>query len=1005
VKLLLRIISLFKRAYLRHKILFLGLGMLCISVLLLLIYEMRTSRFQSRYLAQVGKKLTFLLKSGPSKNIKFPEYGPFDIRLGYTKIPDIVSNLTKEGFFVEAQAEISQELRNIIDRGLYAIYHEKSQTGLRIIDKDGELLYSVKRPERVYNTFPDIPGIIIQTILFIENREILDNKYPFKNPAVEWDRFFLAIFEKGWQIVVPKHSAPGGSTIATQLEKYRHSVEGRTRGVKDKLVQMLSASLRAYLDGERTSNIRRSIVLDYINSIPLAALPGYGEVSGLADGLWAWYGLEIADVDRLLMKYTFESAKQNPDQFADTYKKVLSLFLAHRRPSFYLLTDPKNINALTDDYLNLLAVNGLIPNELKEAALKIKLKLKKKAPALAPISFVQRKAANAIRTRLLSITKYKHLYDLDQIDLAVKSTLVKAANLSVTEILSSLKDKKTVAKYGLLGARTLDRGDPAKVIYSVTLYERVKNVNLLRIQADNLDRPFDINEGTRLDLGSTAKLRTLVTYLDIVNQLYDKIIAIDKKQLPKLITREIDPLSRWVIETISKNPQITLQQTLEAAMLREYSANPEEVFFTGGGVHTFENFKKEDNGKVVTVQTALTHSINLPFIRIMRDCVRYYKYILTTDETSSALGKDSRRQLYLAKFADKEGSYFIESFYQKYKERSSQEVLGLFLKNKRLSGRRLGVVFRHIYPQSDIAAMTDFIKTHLPNVKLSDKQLLSIFDEFAPGKFSINDQGYLARVHPLELWVVGYLMNNPGAKLSDVLSSSKVERQDVYRWLLQKKNRHAQDIRIRDIIEQEAFLELFKSWKKVGYPFQSMVPSLASAIGSSGDRPAALAELMGIILNDGVRYPMHRMERLHFAENTPFETILSMNKEPQGNRVLSSEVAAVLRTALRDIVENGTARRVDKVFKDREGKPLIVGGKTGTGDNRYETFGAGGKLLTSRVVNRTATFVFYLGDRFFGTVTAHVQGKEADNYDFTSALAAELLKAISPAIGPMIAGK
>ena len=37
------------------------------------------------------------------------------------------------------------------------------------------------------------------------------------------------------------------------------------------------------------------------------------------------------------------------------------------------------------------------------------------------------------------------------------------------------------------------------------------------------------------------------------------------------------------------------------------------------------------------------------------------------------------------------------------------------------------------------------------------------------------------------------------------------------------------------------------------------------ALGSSGDRPAALAALMGIIVNDGVRLPTARIERLHFA--------------------------------------------------------------------------------------------------------------------------------------------
>jgi hypothetical protein len=46
------------------------------------------------------------------------------------------------------------------------------------------------------------------------------------------------------------------------------------------------------------------------------------------------------------------------------------------------------------------------------------------------------------------------------------------------------------------------------------------------------------------------------------------------------------------------------------------------------------------------------------------------------------------------------------------------------------------------------------------------------------------------------------------------------------------------------------------------------------------------------------------------------------------------------------------------------------------------------------VVDRTATFVFFLGDRFFGTITAYVPGAVAANYHFTRAIAVQLLKAI-----------
>ncbi len=41
-------------------------------------------------------------------------------------------------------------------------------------------------------------------------------------------------------------------------------------------------------------------------------------------------------------------------------------------------------------------------------------------------------------------------------------------------------------------------------------------MNVLRVQTDNWNQPLNINQNTRLELGSTAKLRTLINYLEIV---------------------------------------------------------------------------------------------------------------------------------------------------------------------------------------------------------------------------------------------------------------------------------------------------------------------------------------------------------------------------------------------------------------------------------------------------------------------------------------------------------
>ena len=87
----------------------------------------------------------------------------------------------------------------------------------------------------------------------------------------------------------------------------------------------------------------------------------------------------------------------------------------------------------------------------------------------------------------------------------------------------------------------------------------------------------------------------------------------------------------------------------------------------------------------------------------------------------------------------------------------------------------------------------------------------------------------------------------PGCWISGYHPGHKDQFLDVYRWLFRTARKNAQDIRIHSLLELEAFLEIHRSWKRLGYPFDMFVPSLASAIGSSADRPGALAELMGTI--------------------------------------------------------------------------------------------------------------------------------------------------------------
>jgi hypothetical protein len=83
-------------------------------------------------------------------------------------------------------------------------------------------------------------------------------------------------------------------------------------------------------------------------------------------------------------------------------------------------------------------------------------------------------------------------------------------------------------------------------------------------------------------------------------------------------------LSQWVADYRLLNPGATREEVLKASLQREISAYPHQVFFTGGGLHIFKNFSKEQDEKKYTIEEGLCHSVNLVFIRLMQEVVNYY---------------------------------------------------------------------------------------------------------------------------------------------------------------------------------------------------------------------------------------------------------------------------------------------------------------------------------------------------------------------------------------------
>jgi membrane peptidoglycan carboxypeptidase len=985
-----------------------ALLLLLLMLLSLLVWwamqEMRTSSMQAKFFSNLAKKVSYKVEKGPSDSIRFPSDSPYDERLGYAKLPDYLGKLKTRDFIVDAQARLSPKMVELADMGLFATYREKTKVGLEILDCKSQPLFTSKFPERFYGRFDQTPPLLVASLLFIENRELLDPKYPKRNPAVEWDRFSKAVLDKSLNVLGgdDKRSA-GGSTLATQIEKYRHSPDGRTSSLSEKLRQMASATLRAYQYGEDTTQARRQIVVDYLNTVPLSAKIGYGEVNGIGDGMWVWYGRSFDEVKRAL------GGKITTPDAALVYKEALSLMIAQRRPAHYLGAGADDLEQLTNTHLRVLAQAGVITPTLRDAALRVRLNPSANSGVALPAAnaFVTRKASNAVRTHLGGLLGDSRLYNLDRLDLSVISTLDSDAQKAVTAVLRDLRDVEKATAAGLTGKGMLGNGDPASVVYSFTLLERGESANYLRVQTDNYDQPLDINEGAKLDLGSTAKLRTLVTYLDIVDQLHKRFSLMDAAALRAVVIDPKDRLSQWAIEYFMPIPLgqgRSLDKMLTAALDRKYSGSPYEAFFTGGGLHTFGNFSKLDDKKIMPVRDALRQSTNLVFVRLMRDVVRYYMFQLPG--SSAALladANDPRRAEYLARFADREGREFLGRFYTKYKGKTPAEAEKVLLASLRPTPTRLANVHRTIAPEATVEQFGRFLNDHLESKnEVEDERIARMYQQYSPANMSLADRGYLATIHPLELWLVGYMRTHPGAKFAEIAEASVKERQLVYAWLFNTHRKHAQDRRIAGLLEVEAFLKIHAQWKKMGYPFDSLTPSYATTLGASADRPAALAEMMGIIVNGGVRKPTQRIESLHFAAATPYETLVKHARSAPGEQILAPEVAAAVAEAIRGVVSDGTAKRVKTAFVMADGQVIAVGGKTGTGDQRFEVYGAGHRLIESRYVNRSATFVFNIGERFFGSMTAYVAGPKAADYDFTSALPVQLLTTLAPSLMPMI---
>jgi membrane peptidoglycan carboxypeptidase len=953
--------------------------------------EIQTSLLQSWFFTRTNEQLSYQLATGRSAEIAFPRSAPFDDRRGYSKVPAFQTRLEAHGYQVSQQVRQSEKMVGLIKQGISPPYLEPPETGLDIRGADSMPLFRHAQSEFLFSKIEDIPPPLVKALLFLEDRDLDDPASPWQNPAIEWDRLFkaaLLYIASKFDIETPMQ---GGSTLAVQLEKFRHSPHGRTESPVEKYRQLMGASLKAYRQGWNTRAWRERIIVDYFNTVPLAAAPGYGEIHGLGEGLFAWFGMQLAEVAETLKASGMTPAKLR------AYKHALALLISVRAPSVYLVEERASLEEKVDQFTRLMARAGIIDWDFAAALQETPIKFIPSAPLPPQPSSGKNKAANAIRTTLMESLGVYNVYDLNRLHLEVGSTIDVPLQKTITDFLQSLSNPNVIKARGLDGERLLENADPKRVIYSVLLVEPTPDGNLVRVQADNLPGPFDFNKSVKLELGSTAKLRTLTHYLELIAELHNEVAPLDAEGRKKKLQQARDPLTKWAVETLQKEKSLTLEAFLDLAMDRKYSASPYETFFTGGGVHHFENFEREDDKRILPLRAAFRNSTNLVFIRLMRDIVSYHRARLAAYNSDAVLADATNpdRQRMLQEIAEEESRIVIRRAYQAYHGQTEQQIVARLLGSKKNTERRLTILFFAWQIGSDEQALAAWLKKN--QVSIKEREVSKLFRGYQNPRLTLVDYAYLLSLHPLDLWCASEYRKNADLAWETLLANSSDSRRQGSAWLLNPRNRRAQDIRLRIRMEKEAFARMVPYWQRLGFPFKTMVPSYATAIGNSSDRPVALAELIGILVNDGVRRPNTELSNIQFARGTPYETVFERKAEP-GQQVLAPEVARAVRKAMAAVVESGTARRLNGVFKLSDGNLITVGGKTGSGDNRVETFNRWGGVTSSRATNRTAAFVFYIGDRYFGVITAYVEGREAEKYHFTSSLPVTILKLLAPTI-------
>ena len=933
-------------------------------------------RVQARLLAALNERLSFSLVPGPSARFVAPRHGPYDDRLGYVQLPEWTARLEREGFAVREQARALADPRPRWPRSASRRpTTRRPARGLSVLDRSGSAgVPGDASPPRGYAALRRHPAARARDAAVRREPRAARTRSRAATPPIEWDRFARAALLQlgGRRRRRPRPGRQHARHADREVPPFARAAA--RRGPLEKLRQIGSASLRAYRDGEDTRAARRAILLDYLNSLPLAAAAGRGEVLGLAAGLEAWYG---ADFDRTneLLAAPVDARDRGGSRRAGGRLSPGALAAARDAPPERLpARAPRGARrAGRPPPAPASPSEGVIPVALRDAALARAPAARRRRPRSC-----SRDAgpAEPVRRWLVGALALPDYYALDRLDLSVTSTLdgdLQAAGRSAASRRS--RDPAVVAAAGLRAKGLLESADPARVIYSFALYERVgrhepaaRAGRQLRRRARRERRR---EARPRLDR-QAARARELPRGDRRAST--QKLAGSEPRRARGAAANGPDPLTRFVAETLAAKPDDDLDATARgrarAPLLGEPLAGllhrrrpPLLPQLRQGrraqdpvGAHGLPRLGEP------ALRAADARRRRLQMARLPGNPAAMLQRPQATRAARSGCAARRRRRP-----APSSRASTARTPARAPRPRSTAGCA-----RAHPTPRRLAVALRSVFPERSFEDFAAALRALPAGAALGEPDLRAMYGKYGRERFSLADRAFLARMHPLELWLMEWQREHPAGTLR-----GRVGRE-------RRRARHRLHLAVPDAQPRRpgpAPAHAARARRLRAHPPRVEEARLpvrdARALRRHRDRQLGRPPL-GAGRADG----HHRGRRHAAADRARDGAALRAPARPTRRRsrrrprpreqVLRPEVARALRERA---ARRGRERH--RPPRERRLRATPLGGKTGTGDHQKKRVDRWANVIDSEYVSRTATFVFFAGDRFHGVITAHVAGPES----------------------------